>query len=132
MRCKKHVRKRRGLVRVTPLYPTMRPGYDFSLMPELRQKEAEVEELRRKIERVISEAERDAVEELRREIERVKAERDAAVSDLESACSRLPSGEACHYCRHYPCPDDMDIECEEDFQWAWRGQQTAEGASGEN
>lgn len=51
------------------------------------------------------------------------AERDAAVSDLESACASLPICAACQYCKKYPCPEETSDECDDGLsQFVWRGE----------
>ena len=65
---------------------------------------------------------------LSRETEQIKAELAAAISDLDSACASLPTCAQCHYCKHHPCPDEMNAECDEFSRWEWRGLQTEKEA----
>jgi len=58
-----------------------------------------------------------------RELKLVKKERDAAISDLDSACASLPICAQCQYCKHNPCSDELCDECDEFSQWEWRGVQ---------
>lgn len=67
---------------------------------------------------------------LKCEMDRIKAELGAAISDLDSACTSLPTCAQCQYCKHNPCSDAMNAECDEFSKWEWRGLQIVVGDDG--